>query len=187
MMFQLGAFRFRSLDRRFSLRPRMTAVLPRRFFQPLNRPREAMNPIVGPCEIESQQQAKGREVQLSISEITSGLNSRPSQARQRNHRGAGGRLWPDGPSIRGVLVQRIMNPDVIAHRPAEVLLTQRDDRIEDLVAATSDPSFRDSVLPWRLNACPFRFQTEGLQAGEDVGPEDRVAVQDGVAIRTRLW
>src|SRR5919197_554208 len=43
-----------------------------------------------------------------------------TKARQRNHSGAGGRLWLDRSSIRGVLVQGIVNPilfviaDVIA-------------------------------------------------------------------------
>ena len=34
----------------------------------------------------------------------------PAQPRQRNHTGAGRRLWLNRPSIGGVLVQRIVNP-----------------------------------------------------------------------------
>lgn len=46
-----------------------------------------------------------------------------------------------------------MNPillvivDVITDQAAKVFLVQRDDVIEDLVAATPDPSLRDSARP----------------------------------------
>jgi hypothetical protein len=41
--------------------------------------------------------------------------------------------------------------DVIAN-PAEMLLIQRDNVVEDLSATAADPSLRGSVLPWSLDA-----------------------------------
>ena len=64
-----------------------------------------------------------------------------AQAGQRNHTGAGGRLWLDELSIRSVLVQRIVDPtffviaDVITDQAAKVLLVQCNDVIQDLAAA----------------------------------------------------
>jgi hypothetical protein len=37
--------------------------------------------------------------------------------------------------------------DVSANQAPKMLLVQRDDVVEDLTAATADPSFRGSVLP----------------------------------------
>ena len=66
-----------------------------------------------------------------------------AQSRQRSNRGITGRLWLDGPPIRGVLVQGIVNAVllviayVITDQAAKVLLIQRDEVIEDLAAAIS--------------------------------------------------
>src|SRR5260370_39878237 len=59
---------------------------------------------------------------------------------------------------------------------------QRDDMVQDLSATTSDPSFRRSVLPRRLDARPLRFQTRRLQKTDDGGIEFRIAVQDHVTV-----
>jgi len=67
-----------------------------------------------------------------------------------------------------------------------MLFVQRDDMVEDLAAATSDPAFRNSVLPGCLDAGPLRRQTRGLQERDDRGIELRVAVQDDITIWTRL-
>jgi hypothetical protein len=116
----------------------------------------------------------------------------PTQPRERNQARVGSRLWLHWPAIRRVLVQGIVDPvlmvvaDVITDQAAKVLLIQRDDMIEDLAAATSDPSFRGSVLPRRLAARPFRRQSGDLQEGDYVGVEDRIAVQDGIPIGSRF-
>ena len=77
---------------------------------------------------------------------------KPAQARQRNQTGLGGRFCLDGPPIWGVFAQRIVNPvlmgitHVITDQAAQMLLIHRDDMIQYLPAATSDPPLR-----------PFRF------------------------------
>ena len=59
---------------------------------------------------------------------------------------------------------------------------QRDDMVQDLSATTSNPSFRDSILPGRLDARPLRFQTRRLQKRDDRGIEFRIAIQDHVTV-----
>ena len=59
---------------------------------------------------------------------------------------------------------------------------QRDDMVQDLPAAASDPAFRGPILPRRLNARPLRFQSGRLQKRDNVGIELRVAVQNHVAV-----
>ena len=63
---------------------------------------------------------------------------------------------------------------------------QRDDMVQDLSPATSNPSFRGSILPGRLDACPLRFQTRRLQKTDDRGIEFRIAVQDHVTVWASL-
>jgi hypothetical protein len=58
--------------------------------------------------------------------------------------------------------------DVLAEDSAKVLFVHRDDMVEDLAAAASDPSFGGAVLPGRLNARPFYFQSGRLQELDDV-------------------
>ena len=64
---------------------------------------------------------------------------------------------------------------------------QRDDMIEDLAPATTDPAFRYSVLPWRLHARLLGLHTRRLQEGHHPGVELRVTIEDRVAIRAGLW
>lgn len=115
-----------------------------------------------------------------------------AQARRGNYRRFRGRFWLDRSSIRSVLFQGTVNAvfvviaDVIPDDSAQVLFIQRDHVIEDLAATTSDPSFGGSVLPWRLYARPFWFQPRRLEEGNDVGVEDRIAVQNDIAVWTRL-
>jgi hypothetical protein len=66
-------------------------------------------------------------------------------------------------------------------------LIQRNDVIKQLSAATSDPPFRDSVLPWCLNACPHRLQTSALQKTDHFSIELCVSIEDHVAIRPSFW
>ena len=55
---------------------------------------------------------------------------------------------------------------------------QCDDMVQNLAATTSNPAFRGSILPGRLDARPLRFQTRRLQKRNDGGIEFRIAVQD---------
>ena len=68
-----------------------------------------------------------------------------------------------------------------------MLFVQRDDMIEDLAPATTDPAFRYSVRPWRLHARLLGLQTRRLQEGHHPGVELRVTIEDRVAIRAGLW
>jgi hypothetical protein len=63
-----------------------------------------------------------------------------------------------------------------------MLLVQRDDMVEDLEGATSDPAFRNSILPGRLDACLLVLQTRRFQESDDIGVI-RVAAEDDVSIR----
>src|SRR5271157_1643638 len=63
---------------------------------------------------------------------------------------------------------------------------QRDAVVEDLSPATSHPSFRSSILPWRLYTGPFGPQSSGLQKGDHVLVERRISIEDGIARRTRF-
>jgi hypothetical protein len=67
-----------------------------------------------------------------------------------------------------------------------VFFIQRDNMVKDLVAAASDPCFSGSVLPWRVKARSFWLEASGLQERNHIGVEDCVAIQNGVAIRSRL-
>ena len=70
-----------------------------------------------------------------------------------------------------------------AKGPQQMSFVQRDHMVQDLSATTADPSFRDSVLPGRLNARPLRFQTRRLQKCDDRGIEFRIAIQNRVTVR----
>ena len=115
-----------------------------------------------------------------------------AQARQGNQTGI--RRWPglDRASIGRVFVQRVMNAillviaHVISDQAAKVFFVQWDDMVEDLTAAAANPSFGGSVLPWCLNARPFWLRSGGLQEGNHIEVEDRIVIQNGVAIGSRF-
>ena len=92
----------------------------------------------------------------------------------------------------GVFLQGVVNTvlvvvvHVIADQPPEMLLVQCDDMVQHLAPGTSDPPFRYSILPGRLDARPFWFQTRRLQKRNHVSVEFQIAVHDRVAIRTGL-
>ena len=115
-----------------------------------------------------------------------------AQAWLRNQRAIRGRHWLDRTSVGRVFAQRVVNAileviaDIVADQTAKMLFIHRDDMVEDLAAAASDPSFGGSILPRCLNAGPFWLKSGGLQEANDIGVEDRVAIQNDVAIRSRL-
>ena len=115
-----------------------------------------------------------------------------TQAWQRSQTGIRRWLSLDRASIGRVFAQRVVNAilmviaHVVADQTAKVFFIHRDDMVEDLAAAASDPSFGGSVLPRRLNARPFGLKSGGLQEGNNISIEDRIVIQNGVAIRSRL-
>ena len=83
-----------------------------------------------------------------------------------------------------------MNPvlfviaDVIADDTPQVSFVQRDHVIEELSAATSDPSFCGPVLAGRPDTSWLWLQPGCFQEGADLAREGRIAIQDDIAIRT---
>ena len=96
------------------------------------------------------------------------------------------------PAIGRVFAETIVNSifvivvHVIADQPAKMLFVQRDHVVEDLSPATSHPSFRNSILPRRLYARPFGLQSGCPQEGDHFVIERRIAIEDGISIRTRF-
>ena len=113
-----------------------------------------------------------------------------AQTRARDHRRLGRWLLLNWPAIRRILFQGVVNAvlvviaHIITHEPAEMLFVQRDHMVQDLSATASDPSFGGSILPGRLDARPFWFQTRRLQKRNHVSIEFRIAVQDDVTVWT---
>jgi len=70
---------------------------------------------------------------------------------------------------------------VIADQPEEVWFVQRDDVVEDLSPATSDPSFRNSILPRRMYARPFGIDSRCHQEGDHFVIERRISIEDRVS------
>ena len=56
---------------------------------------------------------------------------------------------------------------------------QCDDMVQNLSATASNPAFRGSILPGRLDARPLRFQTGRLQKCDDGGIEYRIDLNSG--------
>ena len=75
---------------------------------------------------------------------------------------------------------------VVMDQPAEMFFIQRDDMVEDLAAATSDPAFGDTVLPGCLRARSLGCQTRRIQERDNIRIELRVAIQNDVAVRASL-
>ncbi len=75
---------------------------------------------------------------------------------------------------------------VIANEPPQMRFVQRDDMVENLAAAASDPAFRSPVLTRRLNTRALRSEIRRLQEGHHIRIEFRVVIEDGITIRTNL-
>ena len=87
----------------------------------------------------------------------------PAQAWQRSHTGFADWPWLDRTSAGRVFAQRVVDAvllviaDVLADDAAEVFFIDRNDTVEDLAAAASNPPFGGSVLPRGVNARRFAF------------------------------
>jgi hypothetical protein len=124
----------------------------------------------------------------------------PQQSRQPPPPGSSRLLWctlrlgESGPVLKAEMARRpsssapplgAIHPEknLSPLEPAKVRFMQRNDLIEDLSAATSDPAFRDSVLPRCPDTRPLGFQACRLQKRNHVSIEFRIAVQDHVSVR----
>lgn len=76
----------------------------------------------------------------------------------------------------------VMVVHVVSDQPAQMLFIKRDDMVQDLPPATSDPAFGDTVLPGGLRARWLGLQTRCLQERHDVGVEFRIPIEDRVTI-----
>src|ERR1700733_141586 len=99
-----------------------------------------------------------------------------------------------GMSMRRVLLGGIVNSVVVvvvhilANQPPEMFFVQRDDMIQDLPAAVSDPAFGDSVLPRRSYSCSLRLQalpteTGSKQIGRIYGARHQSSTLPGMRFR----
>ena len=57
---------------------------------------------------------------------------------------------------------------IVSDEPPEMFFVQRDDMVKNLAPAASHPALRDPILPGRLDAGSFEFQTRRLQKRDDV-------------------
>jgi hypothetical protein len=96
-----------------------------------------------------------------------------AEAWQRSQSDIASGLWLDRTSAGSIFVQGVVNAvllviaGVFANDATKVFFVQRDDVVEDLAAAASNPSFGRSVLPWGVNARSFGFQSGRLQERND--------------------
>ena len=67
-----------------------------------------------------------------------------------------------------------------------MFFVQRDDVVEDLAAAASDPAFRNPVLPRCLNTCALWSETARFQKRNHIDVEFRIVIQYDVTIRTSV-
>ena len=115
-----------------------------------------------------------------------------AQARRRNYGRFRGRPLFGRPANGRVFAEAIVNPilvlvvHVIADQPPKMWFVQRDHVVQDLSPATSHPSFHNSILPWRLYARPFGFQSRCPQEGDHFVIERRISIEDGISIWTRF-
>ncbi len=77
--------------------------------------------------------------------------------------------------VRAVLV---VVANVLAQDSTQVVLSENDHVVDDVPTRASDPSFRETVLPWGARRRPELLQAEVVDAPIERGAEDRVAVAD---------
>ena len=81
-----------------------------------------------------------------------------AQTRAGDYRRLRLRLLLDGPALRGVFVERVVNAvllkvgNVFPNQPTQVPFVERDHVIEQLASTTSHPAFGDAILPGRCGA-----------------------------------
>ncbi len=115
-----------------------------------------------------------------------------TQTRAGNHRGPRIRFLLDRPTIRSVFVERVVDAvllkvsDVVSHQPPQVSFVERDDMVQQFAATTSNPAFRDAVLPRRCDARPLGLETRRLEEVDNIGIEFGVAIEDDITVRACL-
>jgi hypothetical protein len=75
---------------------------------------------------------------------------------------------------------------ILAKKSSQMSLIQRDDTVQHLSTATSNPAFRNSVLPTCLDACALWLQTPCVEQLDDIDIEFGVVVEDDVPVWTRF-
>jgi hypothetical protein len=96
----------------------------------------------------------------------------------------------DGAAVRRVLLERVVDSilmvirHVVPQVVADVLRSTRF--VQQLTAATPDPSFCDSILPRCLNARALRLKAAAFQRCDHLPVEFRVMVQNHVPVRLRF-
>ena len=94
----------------------------------------------------------------------------------------------DGAAVRRVLLQRVVDSilmmvrHVVPQQSTQMFFAQCNDVVQQLTAATPDPSFCDSILPGNLHACAFRLQTCRFKECNHFGIELGVVIQNNVPI-----
>src|SRR4051812_22871414 len=112
---------------------------------------------------------------LTLCSLSPGVSMvEPAQPWQRSHTGIADCHWLDRTSAGCVFSQRVVDAvllviaDVLADDAPQVFFIDRNNIVEDIAAAASNPPFGGSVLPRRVNARPFCFQSGGLQECDHV-------------------
>ena len=109
-----------------------------------------------------------------------------------NFRPLGRPTFNQSPSWR-VLMERVVNPilvivgHVIPNQPSQMLFIQRSDTIEQITPTASHPTFRDPVLPGRLNARALGLKPRRPQELDHSAVELGIMVQNGETVWTSLW
>src|SRR6478609_3497594 len=109
-----------------------------------------------------------------------------TQPRHRDHLTCCRRPRLYRPSVRRVFTQGIVNAvllmigDVIANESAQMGFIQRNDVIEKLATAASDPAFGSSILPGRLDPSSLYFQPGRFQEIGNSSIELRVMVENDI-------
>src|SRR5438105_4672120 len=94
--------------------------------------------------------------------------------RDRNYLRSVAWLVFNGTPIGGIFAESLVGSvqmviaNVVPNQPSQVLFVERDHMVQHLAAAASDPTFGHSILPGRLSAGAFWFQTHRAQHPENL-------------------
>jgi hypothetical protein len=81
---------------------------------------------------------------------------------------------------------RVVITRILAKKSSQMSFIQRDDVVQHFSTATSNPPFRSSVLPRRLDARLLRLETGCREQSNYIDIKLRVMVEDDVAVWIRL-
>jgi hypothetical protein len=75
----------------------------------------------------------------------------------------------------------VVSGDVFVHQALQISLIEHDYVLEQVAAATPDPSFRNSILPWTLKTGAFGAHTEVLDRGDNTFAQVGGSIRDQIA------